>query len=102
MIAPLMSDSPIEKFGINKIYNLIVRGVTSYQLHLRQNDASFLSGISEIAHATVELDEKDWLGILRGEINLAAAINAGRGYVQCDQQNTVFALGLIISTLANV
>jgi hypothetical protein len=102
MIAPILAESPIGKFGINKIYNIVVREGASYQLHIRRHDATFLSGTSEVAHATIELDEKDWSRIFRGEINLAAAVAAGRGLVQCDQQNTVFALGLIINTLVTI
>ena len=102
MIAPILAGSPIEKFGTNKIYNIVVREGVSYQLHIRRHEATFLSDISEVAHATIELAEKDWSRIFRGEINLAAAVAAGHGLVQCDQQNSLFALGLIIHTLVTI
>lgn len=85
---------------LNKKFNCEIRGGDCFALTIRPDGAEIERGKDELAHATISMDEKDWLNVLAGEYSLWSVMIAGRLESDLHESQPIITLGILINSIA--
>lgn len=87
---------------LNKKFNCEIEGGDCFVLTIRPDGAELKKGRDELAHATIRMDEKDWLSVLSGEYSLWSVMIAGRLAPTLRESQIIIPLGFLVQALAHM
>lgn len=83
---------------LNKRFNCEVKDGDCFILTIRPGGAEVERGKDELAHATICMDERDWLNVLEGKYNIWSVMIAGRLTLNLNESQPAIMLGYIMQS----